>query len=183
MKEITIYTEDIIPNCKYMCDELGRLDLLGQLLFTGYNIRIPYKTRTPQDLEKSIKNFVVCIRGFCYSNTPITLSLLALYSLPGKKQVAEANKLLNSIGINLIIASEVKPVVEKLPESVIETNYWKEPTLSLTNLTRTSWYSCSCGHSSTISDIQRHNEALCLACKLPMSTEHIQQVLNKFPQG
>jgi len=184
MKDIIIYTDDIIPNAKYMNDDKGRLDLLGQLLFTGYGINIPYKTRTPQDLNRAIKDFVICVRGYCYCNTPLTLSLLAITSLPGKRQLGEANKILNPKSINLIIANAPKPVEsEPLPEGEVSTPYWTKASLSINSLARTSWYTCSCGHSSTIASIQLQtgNKLACLSCHSQMNDEYKLSVIAKFP--
>lgn len=106
MKTILIYPEDIIPSTRYMHDSEGRYDLLGQILYTGYGVKIPPKTRTPQDLQEMINLFVVKVRGYTYTMTPLCQQLLALSSLPGKKQVEEANKLLAPYKIRLVLEGE-----------------------------------------------------------------------------
>jgi len=40
LKTIYIYTEDIYPGMKYMRDNQDRLDLIGQILYSGYGIKI-----------------------------------------------------------------------------------------------------------------------------------------------
>jgi hypothetical protein len=179
MKDILIYTEDILPKAKYMNDLEGRHDLLGQLLFTGFGIRIPAKTRTPQDLDKSIRHFVVCVRGYCYCNTPLTLSLLELTPLPGKRQVAEANKLLNPIGINLVVATDDKPTPPPKIEGVVFTPTYSKKNLSLTNLERTSWYTCTCGNNTVVSTLKKYNLA-CPVCLDPLDDTFIEQIKLKF---
>jgi hypothetical protein len=110
MKTILIHPQDIVANTKYMHDTQGRYDLLGQILYTGYNIQIPMKTRTPQELSKGIHPFTIIVRQYCYCNTALTLSLLSLSSLPGKMQVREANKLLESHSIKLITEYELEQI-------------------------------------------------------------------------
>lgn len=106
MRTILIYPQDIIPGTRYLHDPDGRMDLLGQILYTGFGVKIPKKTRTPQDLQESINLFVVKYRGYTYTMTPLCQRLLGLSSLPGKKQVEEANKLLEPHKIRLILEGE-----------------------------------------------------------------------------
>jgi hypothetical protein len=150
MKSITVYPQDITPNALYMCDAEGRCDLLGQLLMNGFGIRIPPRTRTPQCLSSAINHFVVCIRRYVYCNTPLTLQLLALSPLPPRKQVEEANKLLQAIGIVLVTEEQQTTIRNNIeqPETVTV-----EPELFVTNLFRTSRYKCSCGQSQSLTSL------------------------------
>jgi hypothetical protein len=93
MKTILIVTEDIIPGTKYMKDSHGRLDLLGQILFTGYGIKIHNQIETPAHQGTSIHPFTVTARERVH-NTELTLRLLQNAEiLSGRRQVEEANKL------------------------------------------------------------------------------------------
>jgi len=147
MKTIEIYLEDVNPKARYICDAEGKCDLLGQILTTGFDINIPPKTRTPQDLCSSIRWFVTCYRGYTYSNTGLTQQLLDNASLPSRKQMEAANKLLNPIGINLIVANTTKELER------IEEQRSKETTVTFTNLFRTSMLHCSCGQNSSLSSL------------------------------
>lgn len=150
MKTITVYPQDIIPNAKYMCDANGQCDLLGQILINGFGIRIPNKTRTPQCLQSGIVHFVVCVRQYVYCNTPLTLALLKLSSLPPRKQVEEANKLLQPLGIVLTTEDKVEQA-RTMQETVIEVDC--EYKLDLTNLFRTSRLRCTCGGSQILPNL------------------------------
>lgn len=180
MKTITVYPQDIIPNAKYMCDAEGRCDLLGQIIMS-YGIKVPPKTRTPQCLQTGIANFVVCIRQYVYSNTTLTLQLLALSPLSPRKQIAEANKLLASVGVELVTE-------DQCTRQVIEPVTVASPTasLTLTNLTRTSFYHCSCGQNqsidSLVDDVDNEGNAmfLCTYCGDELSKEHSLQLVNHF---
>jgi hypothetical protein len=184
MKSITVYPQDIIPNAKYMCDAEGRCDLLGQLLMNGYDIRIPPKTRTPQCLSSAINNFVICIRQYVYSNTPLTLALLKLSSLPPRKQIAEANKLLQAVGIVLVTEEQQEsmrinieqPTTPVLSELV-------DPELFLTNLFRTSRYRCDCGGNQSLSSLTVDDNTLyCSYCQDELPTDIYNQIKNKFQE-
>ena len=182
MKSITIYPQDIIPNAKYMCDAEGRCDLLGQLLMNGYGIRIPPKTRTPQCLSSGINNFVVCVRSYVYCNTPLTLQLLALTPLSPRKQVDEANKLLHPFGIVLVTEQQQETIKSNIQPAKIES---KEPELTLTNIFRTSRYSCDCGNSQTLSNLivdSDNNDILllCNYCNNELPTNIFNQIKDKF---
>ena len=108
MKVIPIVTEDIIKGTRYMRDKFDRLDLLGQILFTGYQLKIINKNtqydnppKTPADLKISLHPFTKQIRG-SYVNTPLTLQLLENAELyGGSQQLEEANKLLAPFSIQL----------------------------------------------------------------------------------
>lgn len=102
MKTILIFPQDIIPNCKYINDANGRHDLLGQILYSGFDIHIPPKTRTPQELKRAIHPFTKIIRQYVFVLTPLSLALLDLSYLPGKRQIVEANKLLKEYDIFLV---------------------------------------------------------------------------------
>jgi hypothetical protein len=160
MQTITIYTQDIISNAKYICDAEGRCDLLGQILVTGYNIRVAPKTRTPACLQTGIRNFVSLYRGYVYCNTPLTLALLDNAYLPPGKQVAEANKLLNPLGINLVTESQC---IAKIGDSYTQ----REVSLKLTELSRTSMYGCECGQNCSVSSLvaeEDDNNKIHLSC-------------------
>lgn len=108
MKTITIYPEDIVPKTSFMHDRQGRHDLLGQILLSGYGIDIPVNCRTPQELKIALTPFTMIIRRHVYCLTDLTIKLLALNSLPGKKQVSEANKLLAPYSIKLITEQDLE---------------------------------------------------------------------------
>lgn len=99
---ILIATEDIIKGIPTMMDKIGRLDLLGQILFTGYGIRIDSKSRTPAELgEFTIAPFTFSIRG-TIQNSSLTLALLRNAStMSGKQQLEAANELLEEHDIYL----------------------------------------------------------------------------------
>ena len=142
MKIINIYIQDIIPNAKYMCDADGRCDLLGQLLTTGYGIRLPPKTRTPQELNTAIQHFVIIIRGYVYALTPLALQLLANASLPPRKQITLANELLKSVNIQLNIVEE--------PSHTPPPQRSKLVTATPNRLSR---FHCICGQSMLIDNL------------------------------
>jgi len=181
MKSITVYPQDIIPNAKYMCDAEGRCDLLGQLLMNGYGVRIPPKTRTPQCLQSAINNFVVCIRSYVYSNTPLTIALLKLTSLPPRKQIAEANKLLQAVGIVLVTEDQQESIRSNIQQetTVIKTEY----NLVLTNVFRTSRLTCVCGGTQSIADLTIDDESLyCNYCNDEIPTDLYNQIKNVFQE-
>lgn len=206
MKNILIYTQDLIPNTLYMHDKYGRMDLLGQLLFTGYKISIPVNTRTPQDLEKAINHFVVCHRQRSYSNTQLTLTLLSLSSLPGKRQVTEANKVLLPFSINLLIAEledqRIKQAADEAikaradeikrqddwvkAKGVVKYDFGSTSSLTLSELSRTSWHFCSgCKNNQVISSIQEKNTSdkyNCGFCLRPLDPDFIRRILQRFPE-
>jgi hypothetical protein len=104
LRTILIHTSDIIPGTKKMKDKLGRLDLLGQILFTGYKVRIIEHSTSPADQGTVIHPFSVYVRGRAH-NTELTLKLLRnAETLSGRKQVEEANKLLEEYDIYLELA-------------------------------------------------------------------------------
>jgi len=182
MKNINIYPEDIIPNSKYMCDSSGRLDLLGQILFTGYGIPIPFKTRTPSDLECAIRNFVVCIRGYKYCDTALSLSLLALDSSPGNKQIEAANKLLFPYGIQLISqSSSNKQVIEPPKKGVVKLVHVTKANLALLQKTNNSWYSCTCSKAIRIDKLIADGTPYkCPECNELIPLEFQNQIIERF---
>ena len=102
MKEIPIYIEDILPSQKKLQDSKGRLDLLGQILKSGYNISIDLKAKTPACQETLLYPFTCLIRGVV-CNTQLTMDLLSSTTLSPTKQVNKANKLLLHYQIKLLI--------------------------------------------------------------------------------
>jgi hypothetical protein len=184
MKSITVYPQDIIPNAKYMCDAEGRCDLLGQLLINGYGIRIPPKTRTPQCLQSAINNFVVCIRSYVYSNTPLTIALLKLTSLPPRKQIAEANKLLQAVGIVLVTEDQQESIRSNIQQPTTPVlDELVEPQLILTNLFRTSRYRCDCGGNQVLTSLViDDNNLYCTYCQDEVPTDVYNQIKNKFQE-
>ena len=97
---IPIYTEDIVPGTIYMKDKAGRLDLLGQILSTGYHLYVHEKRESPSEENYAIHPFTVMYREKAY-NTTLTLKILSNASLPGKKQLELANVLLDEFDILL----------------------------------------------------------------------------------
>lgn len=101
LKTILIYTEDIIQGTKYMLDKEGRLDLMGQILFTGYKIKIHEQTVSPAHQNLVIHPFTEGIRGRA-NNTPLTMTLLRnAQRLSPRKQLEAANDLLEQYDIYL----------------------------------------------------------------------------------
>lgn len=101
MKLIPIYTCDIARSAAYMHDTEGRMDLLGQILFTGFNIPVPMKTRSPSELDHTVHPFTTVIRTYVRCNTSLTMQMLANIGLSPKQQIDEANKLLAPYNIQL----------------------------------------------------------------------------------
>lgn len=190
MRNITIYHQDIIPNAKYMCDAEGRCDLLGQILTTGYAMRIPPKTRTPQCLQTSINNFVVCIRQYVYSNTPLTQKLLSNSNLSPRKQIEEANRLLNPVGINLVVADDQEAKQEQAKQAIDNNSSSnnRSSSLTFTNLLRTSIYHCSCGQNCCVTSLVQDEDSngklyfYCPYCSVDLDDDLTNQVQNQFPQ-
>lgn len=183
-RTIAIYTADITTNAKYMHDPNGKHDLLGQILYTGYNLRIPPKTRTPQELKKAIFPFTKLYRQYEYCNTALTLALLDLTSLPGKRQLVEANILLQPFGIILSDATESLKV-EQEQEVALTMPLATVARLSMTNLIRTSSYLCTCGNTTALPSLVIDNddpvEFACPYCHEPLTTERNKAILTKFP--
>ena len=103
LKTIRVYPEDIIRGAKYLKDSTGKLDLLGQILVIGYNIKIHDRIKSPSHQNTVINPFSVWIRDQAH-NTELTLQLLRnskLYS--GTQQVELANILLEPHDIYLEI--------------------------------------------------------------------------------
>jgi hypothetical protein len=178
MKRITIYPQDIMPGAKYICDAEGRCDLVGQILASGYDIRIPPKTRTPQELQRAILNFTTIVRQYTYAMTPLCLQLLANSTLSPRKQIEAANKLLVKYDIELVVADDEPTKSIELPIT---------STLRLTNLQRTSMYSCVCGQNMSVSSLLEEEddngdiEYSCTYCHLPLESKYnlsINQLFN-----
>ncbi len=104
LKTILIYPEDIIPNCPFMLDSEERLDLLGQILHTGYSVNVFEKTASPACNDTVINPFSIMYRGKAF-NTPLTLKILAnARTMSGHTQITAANVLLEEHDIYLEIA-------------------------------------------------------------------------------
>lgn len=102
MKVIPIYTEDLNPKAKFMKDSLGRLDLMGQILYTGYQIVIEDKMATPACQEILLPPFTRTLRNV-YQNTQVTQMILTNAKfLNGIRQIEEANILLQPDNIELV---------------------------------------------------------------------------------
>lgn len=99
-KTITIVTEDIVPKASKMLDKLGRMDLLGQILHTGYGIDVHSHHITPACTNHCVHPFTSRIRNICY-NTELTLTLLRNAKYTGLKQLELANELLEEHDIIL----------------------------------------------------------------------------------
>ena len=101
LKTILIYTEDIIPGTRWMLDNKGRLDLLGQILFTGYGIKVHEHIESPAHQGTTLHPFTVRVRKRVH-NTELTIKLLKnADTLSGKKQLEVANELLEEHDIYL----------------------------------------------------------------------------------
>lgn len=101
LKTIPIYTEDIVPGTKYMLDKKKRLDLIGQILTTGFGIKIHEGIETPAHQNTVIHPFTRGIRGRA-NNTPLTMQILKnAATLSGKQQLEAANVLLEPYDIYL----------------------------------------------------------------------------------
>lgn len=100
LKTILIHTEDIIPGAKKMIDSQGRYDLLAQILYTGYNIKIHDHSTSPADQQTLISPFTTSVRGKVHC-TPLCLKILRNASLSAKQQLDEANDLLEPYDIYL----------------------------------------------------------------------------------
>ena len=101
LKTILIYTEDIVPGVMLMRDKLNRLDLIGQILHTGYGIKIHEGIPTPAHQNTIIHPFTEGIRGRA-NNTPLTMNLLKnAQKMTGLQQLNAANDLLEEYDIYL----------------------------------------------------------------------------------
>ena len=101
MHKILIIPEDIQQRTKFMRDSQDRLDLLGQILTTGFEIKVHKHAVSPADQGTLLAPFTVYVRGRTH-NTPLTLQLLrnADHYTP-KKQIEQANILLEEHDIYL----------------------------------------------------------------------------------
>lgn len=100
-KTILICTEDIIPNVKMMKDKADRLDLIGQILHTGYGVKIQDHSESPAHQGTVVHPFSVKIRDRAH-NTDLTLKILKnAERLSGRKQLDAANELLDEYDIYL----------------------------------------------------------------------------------
>lgn len=101
LKTIPIYTADIIKGTRWMKDNQGRLDLLGQILFTGYGIKIHTHVESPAHQGVILHPFTVRARNRIH-NTELTIKLLQNADiLSGRKQLEVANVLLEELDIYL----------------------------------------------------------------------------------
>jgi hypothetical protein len=177
MRRIVIYPQDIMPGAKYICDAEGRCDLVGQILASGYGIRIPPKTRTPQELQRAILHFTTIVRQYTFAMTPLCLQLLSNSTLSPRKQIEAANKLLAKHDIELVVADDEPTKPMELP---------KASTLQLTNLERTSMYGCVCGQNMSVSsliveeDDSGNIQYSCTYCHLPLSDEYNLSIYQLF---
>ena len=84
-----------------MLDKEGRLDLMGQILFTGYKIKVHAQIPTPAHQNIILSPFTEGIRGRA-NNTPLTMTILRnAQRLTPRKQVDVANDLLEQYDIYL----------------------------------------------------------------------------------
>ena len=104
LKTIVVYPEDIDPKAKFMLDNKGRLDLLGQILVIGFNIKVHERIRSPAHMNCAISPFSVWARDHAH-NTELTIKLLQNSHLSGYRQVKLANTLLEPHNIYLEIDS------------------------------------------------------------------------------
>ena len=100
-KTILICTTDIKPGMKWMLDKHGRMCLLGQILYTGFNIKVHPMIESPAHQGTLLHPFTVQARNRIH-NTELTIQLLKngeKYS--GLKQLEAANILLDEYDIYL----------------------------------------------------------------------------------
>jgi len=101
MKTIFICTADIKPGMKWMLDKQGRMCLLGQILLTGYNIKVQTFCESPAHQGTLLHPFTVQARNRIH-NTELTIRMLKNgESLSGLKQLQLANDLLEEHDIYL----------------------------------------------------------------------------------
>ena|SRR6056297_1148828 len=101
LRTILICTEDIVPGTRWMLDKKGRMCLLGQILFTGYQIKVHSNIESPAHQGTLLHPFTVKARSRIH-NTELTIQLLKngeKYS--GLKQLNLANDLLEDYSIYL----------------------------------------------------------------------------------
>jgi hypothetical protein len=101
LKTILICTTDIKPGMKWMLDKHGRMDLLGQILLTGYSIKVQPLIESPAHQGTLLHPFTVFARNRIH-NTALTIQLLKNGEyLSGYKQLLAANILLEEYDIYL----------------------------------------------------------------------------------
>ena len=103
---IDIYLSDIKPNPRYMRTEDDRLDILGQILLSYYEIMVPIRSKLPSELKKQIPPFTMKARGTIL-DTPLTMQIICNMSKQPREQVRLANELLGNSGFPL----RLNPVV------------------------------------------------------------------------
>ena len=123
-KTILIYAEDIIPGINKMRDKKGpegRLDLMGQILVTGYGVKVHDNAESPAQQNTAIHPFSRMIRGRA-NNTELTQTILMNADrLSGKKQVEIANILLDKYENEGITSIETTEVLKVKPLSDLGT--------------------------------------------------------------
>jgi hypothetical protein len=179
MKQIIIYTRDIKPNTDYMHDTQGRYDLLGQILATGYQIHIPMKTRTPQDLGTAIHPFTLSPRKYTLCNSALTLAILKNNHLTGKQQLEAANKLLAPYDIVLVSDFENNKAEREVEvaKSTIDDDKVIKPFLKKFVNARHSLYTCGCGATSAVSELVVDDDILlCPYCHDEVDNLHYDDI-------
>lgn len=179
MKTITIYTRDIKPNSDYMHDTQGRYDLLGQILATGFQMTIPMKSRTPQDLGVAIHPFTLSPRKYTLCNSAATLAILKNNHLTGKQQLEAANKLLAPFNILLVSDSEVDKLEKRLEvaKSNISNDTVISPFLKKFVNARHSLYTCACGSTSAVTElIADDDDLLCSYCSDEVDNRYLCEI-------
>jgi len=93
--------------------------------------------------------------------------------------VAEANKLLNPLGINLVTESQC---IAKIGDSYTQ----REVSLKLTELSRTSMYGCECGQNCSVSSLVAEEDdnnkihLSCTYCLRAIPTEYNDTLIKQF---
>jgi len=100
-KCIPIYTEDIRSTQDYMNNRDGSYDLLGQILTTGYGIKVHRQAETPANQGTLIHPFTVKARNRIHNTELCIQILLNSQLMDGRRQLEEANKLLDEYDILL----------------------------------------------------------------------------------
>lgn len=179
MKQIIIYTRDIKPNTDYMHDTQGRYDLLGQILATGFDITIPMKTRTPQDLGTAIHPFTLSPRKYTLCNSAVTLAILKNNHLTGKQQLEAANKLLAPFNILLVSDTEVDKLEKRLEvaKANIDDDTVISPFLKKFVNAKHSLYTCECGSTSAVTELIADDDLLlCPYCNDEINNRHLSDI-------
>ena len=186
MREITIYLPDLASNKTHLCDNDGKHDLLGQILYTLGETVIP-KQKLPSDLLKSIPPFTCSCRGKIV-DTALTIQLASLARLSPREQVERANSALKLHNIILIPVSDKDLLNNETELANAYSNIDEEsnpPNLSLTNLARTSTYRCpECLNLMAITELEWiDNEYQCTFCNDVLSQEDQETIAKTFVFG